>query len=571
MKKLLSVLLALGLVLSLAAGCGEGDSIASALRDNAASSSTADAPGENTAPNPETETAPVGRGYFENVWRADYDFEDMHFEVYDLERLEKYTDPIYEMAENGGTPEEFSDADYWLTDELYYIYSLYQLADLEWYGDPDNEELARRSADAMDVYLQAHNEFFKALHALAVSEHAGIMSSVYPNDYVQYFVTYDPDVQAQQNSIFQQETELVSEYYALMSRENVDYEAAVEVFVELVELRNTIAELSGYDSYADYAYYNLYYRDYTPQDSAGIWQGVKEHFAPLVRAYQEKVWDGTDRIMASDLDTSPKRILSVMGSVLPAIAPELDDAFYYMQQHKLYDIEHDPDKADLGFTTTLYYYNQPYIFNGAYGEFYDYMNMIHEFGHFANAYANMSDLIYGMADMDLSELQSQGMEVLFTRYYDYIFGEYADDALGYTLMSLVYSVVDGSMYDEFLQRVYSEPKLSAERVLELYCGLYTDYGYSPYPGYEYEWVDVVHNFEYPFYYISYGVSALGALEIYELMQTDWQGAVDMYMTVCGANSEIYYFSDVAESAGLADVFDPETYGKMAQSLDTALE
>ena len=75
-----------------------------------------------------------------------------------------------------------------------------------------------------------------------------------------------------------------------------------------------------------------------------------------------------------------------------------------------------------------------------------------------------------MPDYDLSELQSQGMEVMFLQFYDDLFGTSAQVLRGEPLLNLVYSVVTGAMYDEFQQRVYLEPELSEERLLDIFRG-----------------------------------------------------------------------------------------------------
>ena len=72
-----------------------------------------------------------------------------------------------------------------------------------------------------------------------------------------------------------------------------------------------------------------------------------------------------------------------------------------------------------------------------------------------------------------------------------------------------------------------------------------------------------HNFDYPFYYISYAVSALGALEIYSLMQTDFDAAADKYLYVCSMNTEYYYYSEALEEADFADIFDIRSFADIA--------
>ena len=81
-----------------------------------------------------------------------------------------------------------------------------------------------------------------------------------------------------------------------------------------------------------------------------------------------------------------------------------------------------PQKLSTGYTTYLYSFDAPFIFNCPDGSYTDYTDMFHEFGHWAAGYYHGSDPLYGVTDYDLSELQSQGMEVMFLQFYDELFG-----------------------------------------------------------------------------------------------------------------------------------------------------
>lgn len=587
MKRRITALLLAGcLLLACLTGCGSGGknlrgTVTQALQNGSGPVSTPEptpVPTREPAPEPTAEPdppghggeeqAPVGRGYFrDDVWRSDLAYDEMEYEHYLPRWFDEYTAPIYEMAEKGGGAEEFQDADFYLVDELYYVYTMMQLADLRQSADPADEKWQEELLYSMELYYTLNDEYWQAMHALAVSPHAGLLEESYPDYLIDWFEDYEPG-DGTDLSLYSRENELVNRYYTLMAEDEPDTGAIGEVFVSLVELRREIAALSGYGGYAEYAYDSLYYKDYTPEDARQVWAGVKEQLVPLMQRYSRQVWRGTDALESSGaVDCSSEAVLAAMEQVLPLISPELYDCFAYMREYGLYDIEHDPAKANTGYTTTLYYLNEPFIFNAAYGEFYDYTDMFHEFGHFANAFYNQSDLLFGYPDNDLCELQSQGMELIFTHYYDRIFGEYADEALNYVLMNMVYSIVDGALYDEFQQRVYEEEELSPERVNEIFAGLYREYGYQPYEGYETEWMGISHNFEQPFYYISYCVSALGALELYQLAEEDWPAAVDRYLTVCAMDPEAYYYSEALEEAGLADIFAPDTYVRVAEALE----
>ena len=571
-KRIAAFFIALALLLT--AGCG-GESIRGSI-------SAADRPRSTPAPEEspseeEIEVRSYGGEHFAEVRRPEVHFEDMEYVRYEEADFMALCDEVYGFAENGGSRNDADDALWLIYDELCYIYTLYTLAELRCDSDPTDSAAAEELEYISDIYFRMYDEYMFALGALAASKNSKLMSLSYDMDTINYFADYygerpeDYDGGAELEA-FSRENALVSDYFRIMAEELPDEKAAAEIFVELVEHRREEAALYGYESYADYAYSEFYYKDYYPSDAEVLWAGVKEYFVPIVAENYDSVSRGVERMsITGDVDCSTEAVLGALERNLPKISGELFDAYEYMIRNGLCDIGYDPRKADMGYTTRLYYYSAPYIFNGAYDEFYDYLDMIHEFGHFANGLYTESDLIFGASDNDLSELQSQGLEMIFTAFYDDIFGKYAGKVEDFVLMDMLMGVVDGAMYDEFQQRVYAEEELSAERVCEIFAGLYEDYGYEPYEGYEYEWIYVVHNFEYPFYYISYAVSALGALEIYSLMQSDFDAAVDKYLEVCAMDTEIYYYSEALEEAGFMDIFSEESYAAIAENINAHFE
>ena len=133
---------------------------------------------------------------------------------------------------------------------------------------------------------------------------------------------------------------------------------------------------------------------------------------------------------------------------------------------------------------------------------------------------------------DKTQTAAQKNFFMFFPFYEQIFGEkYAQTVRAGTLLNLIYSVVDGAMYDEFQSRVYAEKNLTAARVQEIFADVYEKYGYQEYDGFQQEWMDQIHNFEQPMYYISYAASALPALELFARQQADPGEAMDTYLRV----------------------------------------
>ena len=292
---------------------------------------------------------------------------------------------------------------------------------------------------------------------------------------------------------------------------------------------------------------------------------------PLAEKYTDRaaelLWQLYDD---PSIDCSEEAVIEALKYVAPRLSQEAAEALDYMLEYGLYDISQSPTKLNTGFTTTLYYFNDPFLFNAAMGDVEGFPDTFHEFGHFLNAYATTSDLLYGMSDTDLSELQSQGMEMMFTHWYKDIFGGQADAMLLTTLYDMLCSVIEGAMYDEFQQRAYAEPELTAERACELYLEVAAEYGRDPGEAGKYDWVYISHNFDFPYYYISYCMSALPALELYVMLQEDSADAADRYMHVVSLDTEIYYFDEALTECGFSNVFDSAAFASCADSIDAYL-
>ena len=582
-KRLIALFLALCMLLSFGTGCSPAALLQAArmvmsLQEekkpavevpSSSTSSQAEESSSSVVEEEEEESSavevPALRDYFaDDVWRADLHFDEMTYEHYELDAFEAVAEEMLLVMEEDPTVDNFYTVDSDLVWELYYIYTLYTIIELEYMADLNDTWAAEEYAYTEEVWYEAYDIYWETLGIVA-KEHPDAMVDSYADWQIEWFAEYEPG-DGSENELYLMESDLLQVYYELIAEPAPDVDALCDLFVELVAVRNDIAAYYGYDNYADYAYENLYYKAYTPEDSQLIWQATKDYFVPVLTSY-EAFAPGN----VTGLDCSPEAVLSAMNEHLPELSPEVYEAFRYMIENELYDIAPSDTKAETGYTVSLYVANEPFIFNCPYGNWYDYTDMFHEFGHFLNSYYVPSDLVFGAPDNDLCELQSQGMEIMFTQWYPEIFGESNANAVLYDLLcNMMYSVQQGAMYDEFQQRVYAEENLTSDKVLDIYREVYLEYGNAPYAGYEYEWAYVTHNFEYPFYYISYCVSAIPALELYAMLQEDVDAAEDIYLTVAAMDPEWYYFSDAVEEAGLREVFSEETFAHTAAAVAETL-
>ncbi len=340
--------------------------------------------------------------------------------------------------------------------------------------------------------------------------------------------------------------------------------AAGEIFLQLVRVRTEIAKENGYDSYADYAYRESYGRDYTTEDIEAVRRAAKRYWVPL----EARLMDALSQRDLRALDVRTRAygddILDAVEPYMARIDPELAETFAFMRQYHLYDIAPSDSKLPVGYTVGLPAYGTAFIFDDPYGDHQDYSTVIHEFGHFNETFHSAEHDLWSSFHIDVGEIHSQGLEVLFTAYAGEMFGPEGGRAFYWaTISNMVSSVLEGCMYDEFQTAVYE--------VNRLFKDISEEYGYS-YEGdgeESYFWVEITHNFQSPMYYISYATSALSALDLWLISLEDWDTAVDIYLDLAAMGLSQPY-RETVEAVGLRDIFHERTMRLLADGIQDRL-
>lgn len=348
--------------------------------------------------------------------------------------------------------------------------------------------------------------------------------------------------------------------------------AAGEIFLQLVRIRTEIARENGYDSYADCAYRESYGRDYTTEDIRTVREAAKRYWVPLEARLMDAVSERDLRALDVRTRAYGDGILDAVQPYMGRIDPELAETFSFMRRYHLYDIAPSESKLPVGYTIGLPAYGTAFIFDAPYGDYQDYSTVIHEFGHFNEAFHSPESGLWSSFYIDVGEIHSQGLEVLFTAYADEMFGPEGGRAFYWsTLSNMVTSVLDGCMYDEFQEAVYDNPDRSLEEVNRLFKDISEEYGYF----YDEEeesdfWVEIPHTFQSPMYYISYATSALSALDLWLLSLEDRDRAVDIYLDLAAMGMSRPY-RETVEAVGLRDIFQGRTMRQLAEGIQDRLE
>lgn len=543
MKKRIALLLAAAMLSLILCGCADDAETAGAVRsDGSVSDALATGLGVTV---PEDET---GRFASADGIHADVDYADMTWYIYDAAELLDKAARLGETADG----KEAADLYDWLMAEYAKVYTLDNLAYIDFYAHPGDETLSDACRQLDSVLNEVNDALCTALSDALDGPAGSALRSYIGEDKATALVGYDEQTD-RQREITERVSELTLQYNALIM-EYLSYDEETEkigaLYRELVDLHNEEAQIVGYKDYADYAYEASYGRDFTPDDAAAVCEAVK----PYARQYFGSLYynEATYADFSADTDLTERELVGLVTQYMPRVSDDAAKAAAYMEKHGLYFMDSADRVSDLGFTTTLDQYNAPFIYLALYGDQNDIQSMFHEFGHYYDAYMNpVPDLLLSVGSLDIFEIHSTGMEALSTGWYEDIYGEDADLARIRFLDSALYTVFSGCLFDEFQRVVYADPSLTPEQISQTFVTIARSYGLRSFgKEFSHYWMQVNHNFESPFYYISYAVSMLASLQIYEMAENDWAAAADFYNDLVSLGAFDYTYCELLDKVGL---------------------
>ena len=86
----------------------------------------------------------------------------------------------------------------------------------------------------------------------------------------------------------------------------------------------------------------------------------------------------------------------------------------------------------------------------------------------------------------------------------------------------------------------------------------------------YEWVDIHHHFETPFYYVSYATSAVSALELWADALENRDKAMQIYDKLTQYTINVEYL-ETLKKVGLSDPFSSDCVQRVAQALNDEMQ
>lgn len=363
-----------------------------------------------------------------------------------------------------------------------------------------------------------------------------------------------------------------------------------EIYDRLVHNRHTQAVTLGFPGYVELSYQNMLRIGYGPEEVGRFREQVKRYAVPLWEKLEEQRRErlGLFHLYSYDggiwfLNGNPlplgdtRECLEITRRMYTRLSPETAQFIAFLLDNGLYDVEIRDGKRGGGYMTFFEKYHAPFIFANFDGTRENAYIMCHEGGHAFQGYLKKDEEIREQCGLtsEAAETHAMAMECFTYPYMELFFGERASD---YRLMQLADSVrliISECLQDEFQQRIYEQPDMTAEQRNALWAELEKAY----FPGKDHTgnenllqgcgWQRIPHMFQWPFYAIDYALAQVCALEYYQWACEDREAAWQSYLLLCrrtGTES----FPQLVRAAGLPDPFAEGTLRELAEWLETRL-
>lgn len=441
-------------------------------------------------------------------------FDEMEYVRPDMDLFRTQLESCLEQAESAKKVNLLMEEVYALYELYYDFYTNYNLADIHYCIDMTDIYWSGEYDWCMENSAEVDAGMDQLLYTLADSP---LKEELEADDFFGegFFDAYEGDSLWDETftALMNEESELLSRYYELnaLSAEVEYYSEEFfsgygleleQVFVDLIAVRQQIAEYAGYESYPAFAYDFYFYRDYTPEQATAYMDEIRQELVPLYTQLDGTLWNVMYEACTEDA------VFAYTKECAQAVGGVAEDAFALMEKAGLYDITYSEKKYDASYEVFLYSYYVPFIYTCPYGMAMDQLTFTHEFGHFCSDYASGGSV----AGVDVAEVFSQGLEYLSLSYC-----EGGGELTKAKMASSLCTFVEQSAYAAFEHQVYSleGDDLTVENVRALYQQVFEDYGLAGYGRDCRDYVLVPHFYIVPMYVISYVVSNDAAMQIYQ--------------------------------------------------------
>ena len=464
----------------------------------------------------------------------------------------------------------------------------YQIANLEYYLNL-NDETQANFTYVSEIRTDMVADFYTFSAPLADSMFREYYYEGMTDQEIEAFVAESDAVSNPEYAELVKRNDEIESKYMMFADPSTSSEVPA-MYAEFVQNNKKIAELLGYDNYLEYAYKNIYGRDYSYTDVKTVYDYVKTYIAPVYNvmyenwynhgAYNTVYGEGSffeyydqNKALNDYID-----LLTIEGKETLSFSDAFNELMGDGRCFK-------GGKGGTAYVTALYGMDFDgtdlpiAYFSSGYENFF---TIAHEFGHYMNEL--YSDGKYSQS-YDLLEMHSQGNEMLFLAYLNNNQGTISSVGLqflnDYQPLNMFFSIMNAIAVDAFEQAVYTDSYdgYGAADIMDYdeEAGLYITYDeYDLLYKYILEDLGVDKKWQRngywryavitsPCYYVSYSISALSVLQLLPMGTEDFDAASDAYLKLFSYVDEYADGKDlmstveILQYAGLNTFMDEELY------------
>lgn len=341
-------------------------------------------------------------------------------------------------------------------------------------------------------------------------------------------------------------------FILIQERRQKDVDQLNQLFDQLIQLRQKVAQNAGFDNYRDYKFKAMGRFDYSPKDCFDFHESVKKSVVPLLSEMTAKrkdllqlevlkPWDlGVDIEGKKALKPfeGGEELIEKSIQCFDQIDPFFGDCLRQMKAKKHLDLESKKGKAPGGFNYPLYESGYPFIYMNAVGSMRDVTTMVHEGGHAIHSVLSHDLELVDFKGLtaEIAELASMSMELISMDYWDVFFDKEEDlkRAKRDQLLDILGTLPWVATIDKFQHWIYTHPNHSIAERYDYWLSLTKDFGSNQvdWSGFENakkdQWQKQLHLFEVPFYYIEYGMAQLGAIALWKNYRNNPKKTIEQY-------------------------------------------
>ncbi len=342
----------------------------------------------------------------------------------------------------------------------------------------------------------------------------------------------------------------------MMERQLKDRGPLTSIWQQLLDIRQQMAANADKPDYRAFRWQQMGRFDYTPDDCRAFHQAIEEVVVPAAAEILEKRRQrlGVETLRPWDLNVDPlgrpplrpfrdvEELKAKSEAIFQHVDPQLGQYYHILREENLLDLDNRKGKAPGGYCTSFPLSKRPFIFMNAVGVHDDVQTMLHESGHAFHAFESFAlpYLPQRDAPMEFAEVASMSMELLASPYLTHDYGgfytpqEAARARIEHLERSLLFWPYM-AVVDAFQHWVYENPEDAHDPAIcdRVWGNLWDRFmPVTDWTGFEDAkvsgWMRKLHIFQYPFYYVEYGLAQLGAVQVWANALEDQQAAVAAY-------------------------------------------